>query len=247
MKERIIDLGGGFWSIRGSFRLHNLVQIGTQASLVRLSDGRFVLLDAYTLPDDLLGQIHDLTSGGRDIDAIINVHPFHTIHVSAAHAQFPHARLYGTARHIGRASELPWQAVRVEDPDFGEAFAGELEFSIPDGVDFISANPNVHFSSALVYHPASKTIHADDTLSRFTALTGLRFHPTLALALKREPGAADRFTAWAEDLIERWGAARNICTAHAATLRDQDDLAGQLRAALGHTAIVRRIHRRRFG
>ena len=105
MADRLIEIGNGFWNIRGTFRVGGLVQIGTQASLVRLRDGRFVLLDSYTLPDAILGQVRELTDDGKDVDAIINVHPFHTIHVAAAHQQFPAARLFGTARHVQQASD----------------------------------------------------------------------------------------------------------------------------------------------
>ena len=95
------------------------------------------------------------------------------------------------------------------------------------GVDFISANENVHFSSVLVLHRASKTIHVDDTLmyvrlpkaARLLGTTDvMSFHPTLAKALEKRPGAAQDFRDWATDLAERWRDAQNLCAAHTATL-----------------------------
>ena len=79
-------------------------------------------------------------------------------------------------------------------------------------VDFISANENVHFSSVLVLHRASKTIHVDDTLMyvRLPRMMGafgltdvMSFHPTLPKALEKRAGAARDFRDWTEELTER--------------------------------------------
>lgn len=248
MADRIIKVAEGFWNIRGSFRLGGVVPIGTQSSLVKLDDGRFVLLDAYTLSDDLLGQVRDLTSGGRDIDAIINLHPFHTIHVKRAHAQHPGARLFGSQRHIERADGLPWQTMRSDDPGMEAEFPG-LQFTVPRGVDFISDDPNVHVSSVLAYHVASRTLHIDDTFNYadLPLLRGVRLHPMLKKALRREAGAAAEFRAWGAETVARWGAARNLCAAHSSALLDQGDLAGQMTRALKAVEGVLRAHERTHG
>ena len=142
-------------------------------------------------------------------------------------SDFPQAKLYGTARHVPRLPELPWEALRTEDPELHAMFAEDFDFSVPRGVDFISANENVHFSSVLVLHRASKTIHVDDTLMyvrlpRLMRVVGLpdamSFHPTLAKALEKRAGAANDFRDWAEELAERWRDAENLCAAHTATL-----------------------------
>jgi hypothetical protein len=246
MAEKIIEVADGFWNIRGVFKLGGVLNIGTQASLVRLRDGRFVLLDSYTLPADILKRVRGLTDGGKGVDAILNLHPFHTSHVKRAHAQFPDARLFGTARHVARAPELPWQDLRVEDPALHETFAGDLEFSVPDGVDFISDAPNLHFSSVLAYHPASQTVHVDDTFSvvKLPLVGGLSLHPMLGKALIKAPGSVPAFRAWAEGLAERWGTARNLCAAHSATLLSQAD---QMRAALAKVEKTLRKHEKRHG
>lgn len=234
MSEKIIHVGEGFWNIRGAFKLGGVLNIGTQASLVRLSSGRFVLLDAYTLPEELLAQVQGLTDGGAAVEAILNLHPFHTVHVRAAHAQFPQAALFGSERHVSQAPELPWQALRVDNPELHAHYAPDLEFSVPSGVHFIHDNPDVHFSSVLAYHPVSKTIHVDDTFNHMglPLIGGVSLHPTLSKALIREPGAAAAFRSWAEALIQRWSAARNLCAAHTSPLLDRDDLRQQLSAAL---------------
>ncbi|MFT5685186.1 MAG: hypothetical protein ACI8RZ_006135 [Myxococcota bacterium] len=250
MAEKILEMGDGFWNIRGDFRLGGVINIGTQASLIQLSDGRFVLLDAYTLPDDVLRTVNALTDGGKDIDAIVNLHPFHTMHVSRAHAQFPGARLFGSARHVGKAAELPWQELQVDDTAaLGAEFAGEIEFSIPDGVDFISEDSSIHFSSVLAYHAASKTIHVDDTFNHISLplVGGLSLHPTLGKALTKEAGAAAAFRAWTAGIADRWGGARNLCAAHTSPLLGVDDLGVQMLAALAKVEGKLKLHERRQG
>lgn len=259
MSERLIEVGNGFWNIRGDFRIGGVLNIGTQASLVRRADGRFLMLDGYTLRGELLQQVRELTDDGALLDAIIHLHPFHTVHVQAAHAQFPGAKLYGTCRHHERFPDLPWQAERSESPECAALFAGELEFSVPEGVVFVSPNENLHFSSVLAWHPASKTIHSDDTLMVLRAPGPLgrllppavRFHMTLAQTLERRAGAAGAFRTWASGLATRWGAAENLCAAHTGTLLARenrgDGIADRIRGALRATQKTLDKHERRHG
>jgi hypothetical protein len=221
-----------FWNIRGSYRIGGFIDVGTQASLVRRGNGKFVFLDSYTLSGAVKRKVNELTRGGKDIEAILNVHPFHTIHVRKMHELFPHARLYGTARHTARFPELPWAKAHTEDSALHEQFADDFEFSVPRGVDFISADENVHFSSVLVLHRASRTIHVDDTfmyirlpmLIRWFGLTdALSFHPTLAKALEKRAGAARDFREWADELIESWRDVENLCAAHTGALLARDN------------------------
>ncbi|WP_217272022.1 hypothetical protein [Sphingopyxis sp. BSNA05] len=143
------------------------------------------------------------------------------------HRQFPKAKMYGTERHLSKFPELPWETMRSEDPALHAQFSDDFQFSVPKGVDFISADENVHFSSVLAYHLTSKTLHVDDTYmyARLPALARLagfsdvtKFHPTLAKALEPRMGAAQEFRKWAEALNITWGEARNLCAAHLATL-----------------------------
>ena len=257
--EQIIQVTENFWNIRGSFRIGGVVDIGTQASLVRLSSGSFLLLDSYAFSDSVVQEINAILDGG-DIEAILNLHPFHTVHVERAHELFPEARLYGTQRHLDRFPELPWEEVRSEDPELHEWYADDLEFTIPRGVDFISDNENVHFSSVLAYPRESGTIHVDDTLMyirlpRLLGLVGLRdrvgFHPTLAMALEKREGAAAEFREWAEEFAEAWGDAENLCAAHSGTLLATTNrgasIPERVRKALGRCELVLGRHERRYG
>lgn len=251
MSDKIIKIGDDFWNIRGSFRVGGVVNIGTHASLIRRPSGRFVMLDSYAVSGDVKHQVDVLTNDGEMIDAIINLHPFHTVHVPAMHAMYPNAKLYGTERHKRRAPDLPFDSLAVDDPKFSDLFADVLEFSLPRGVDFISDNENVHFSSVLAFHRASGTIHVDDTLMYLRAAlgafkSGVRFHPTLPLALEKRRGASDDLRDWANDLIEEWGEARNLCAAHNAALRARGALAPRLKKALRRAEIYLKAHELRY-
>lgn len=255
--QKIIKLSDDFWNIRGSFRIGGVVDIGTHASLIRLESGKFVFLDSYSFSGKVAREINALTNDGKDVEAIINLHPFHTIHVETMHAQFPDANLYGTARHLSKFPHLPWEKIKAEDEAMQDLYADDLEFSVPRGVDFISDNENIHFSSVLAFHKPSKTIHVDDTYM-FTRLPGLlkfktftRFHPTLGQALERRPGAAQEFRDWAEHVNTQWGDALNLCTAHTATLSEKNNFGASVQKrmskALSAAERTLRAHERKHG
>lgn len=229
MSSTLIRISDDFWNVRGSFRLGGLIDIGTHMSLVRRPSGRFVLLDACPMSSRVERELNELTDGGDAIEAVLHLHPFHTVSVADMHLRYPAAALFGTARHISKAPDLPWQAMMTNEKKLHRKFNDVLDFSVPAGVDFISDNENVHFSSVLAYHRESKTIHSDDTIMyvRFPRALGvfglndaLTFHPTLAKALERRAGAAADFRRWAEALASDWGDARAICAAHTATMHD---------------------------
>ncbi len=217
--DEVIRIADDFRNIRGSFRVMGLVDIGTQASLVRVASGKYVFLDSYTLRDDVKRAVLELTDDGNAVEAILNLHPFHTVHCAAMHRDFPNAKLYGTERHAERAPDLPWEALRTDHKELHEKYSQDLDFSVPRGVQFVTSNENVHFSSVLAYHRASRTIHVDDTLMfmRFP-WRRVSFHPTLRLALEQRAGAAADFRTWAEELAESWRDAENLCAAHTSAL-----------------------------
>ena len=259
MAEKIVQVAENFWNIRGSFRIGGVVDIGTHASLVRLASGNFLFLDSYALSETVREQINAILHGG-EIEAILNLHPFHTVHVQRMHELYPVARLHGTQRHLDRFPDLPWEEVRSEDKELHEWYSEDLDFTIPRGVDFISANENVHFSSVIAYHRASGTIHVDDTLMyirlpRLLSLVGLRdrvsFHPTLAMALEKREGAAAEFREWAAEFAEAWGDAENLCAAHSGYLSAKTNrgvsIRERIRRALGRCELLLRTHELRYG
>jgi len=259
MSEQILKISVDFWNIRGDFKIGGILNIGTHASLVRRGNGNFVLLDAYTLRGKVKQEIDSITNNGGDIEAIINLHPFHTVHVQKAHQQYPKARLYGTQRHIDKFPDLPWQSELTESNECAALFADDFEFSVPAGVDFISSNDHLHFSSVLAYHKASNTIHSDDTLMylKFPGPLGMikkpevAFHMTLSKTLEKRPGAAKDFREWAIQLADRWSDAENLCAAHSATLLGSENqsasVTDRILTALQKVEKILNTHEKKYG
>lgn len=258
MKTKVIQISENFWNIRGSFKIGGLINIGTHASLVRLENGKFVFLDSLTFDRKTLEKINELTNNGKEIEAVLNLHPFHTVHVKKMHELFPSAKHYGTSRHLLKSPELNWQSLKTEDTELHEIYSKDLDFSIPRGVDFISTDENLHFSSVLAYHHSSKTIHVDDTLMyirlpmllKFFGLSDpISFHPTLSKVLKMETGAADEFENWAREIAKSWSSAENLCAAHTASVigKKNQNISDRILKALTKVQTKLQTHKKRFG
>jgi hypothetical protein len=226
MAPRAIEVEDGFWNLRGSFKVAGILELGTHMSLVRRANGRYLALDACGLVPETRALLDEKTRGGKELEAVLHLHPFHTLHVRRLHQLYPRARLYGTARHHAQLPDLPWDALRTEDPALHAHFAADLDFTVPRGVDLVTPNPRVHFGSVLAIHQATRTLHVDDTLIyaklprplRALKRDVLHFHPGLGGALRRERGAADDFRTWARELIERAATLQNLCAAHTSNL-----------------------------
>lgn len=218
MSEKIYDLGSGFWNIRGNFCIGGVINIGTQCSLVKLASGKFIFLDSYTLTDDILAKVMRLTNNGQQVEAVLNLHPFHTVHCAQMAKDFPQATFYGSARHAKKVPEVNWSDDLVESAAVAERYP-ELEFSMSKGVDYICANEMIHAGSLLAYHPASKSLHVDDTfMSPPTKLLGkllpeIMLHPTTKKALGDQPNAGQEYCDWATQIAHDWDV-RNFCAAH---------------------------------
>lgn len=260
MSNDIIRVSDTFWNLRGSYKIGGILDLGTQTSLVRRANGKYVFLDAYTLSEPVLREVNARTQDGRDVEAIINLHPFHTLHVTAMHRAFPKARLYGTTRHLAKFPELPWEKTLSEDPATHAIFAEDLEFSVPRGVDFVPADDKVHLSSILALHRASRTLHVDDTFTylrlpwpiRLLDPVGLlRIHPTLPKALEKRAGAARDFRSWVGEISERCRDIENLAAAHTALLSTAKtpgvSICDLLKKSLEKAEGVLRDHERRHG
>ena len=252
----IIDCGHGMWNVRGDYRIGGIVNVGTHASLIQLPSGEFIWLDSLTLEGDTLKRIMEMTDDGKAVEAILNCHPFHTLHCEWATKCFPGAKLYGSDRHKKRMVHLHWETDNVESDVVARKYADVLTFSLPRGVDYISADEKVHFSSLLARHEPSKTVHSDDTLTYLELPfplslakkdTGIIFHPTLAKALEKRPGAAAEFRAWAEETADRWHDSARLCAAHNGVLPLYgDDFRTRVEAALDKVEPVLAAHERQF-
>lgn len=214
-----------FWNIRGVHRIGGVLDIGTHMSLVQRANGRFVVIDGCALDDPQREALMSLIGNGERVDAVVHVHPFHTLHVEATHRLFPSAALHGTARHRRRAPSLPWSGEPVETWGDDHPLADVLDLSVPEGVQFTCPDERVHTASVLVRHRQSGIVHVDDTLNVIAApgvlrglfpQSSLRMHPLLGRALSPEAGAADAYAAWARALAARWADTRIVCAAHSA-------------------------------
>ena len=258
-----IEIADNFWNLRGSFKV-GPVDIGTHASLVKLASGQFIFLDSYTLSQTQKDKVNALTNNGKKVAAVLNLHPFHTLHVEAMAEAFPKARFYGTQRHIDKFPSIKWESLKTEDFEIDNPFQGDLEFTTPKGVDFISDNESIHFSSVLAFHPESKTVHVNDTFNivelpetldaltkPLNAKTLIQFHPTLPFALEKRCNASDEFLDWVERVCEPWFEhALNLCAAHSGVFID-DGGSGLMGKKVARAKLLVRpvlaLHRLRYG
>ncbi len=237
MADKLLALGSGFWNIQGSFRLGGIINIGTQCSLIQLSSGRFIFLDSYTLTGEVRAQVMAMTNNGQAVAAVLNLHPFHTVHCAQMARDFPTARHYGSVRHQQKVPEVHWEDDLVESVAVAKRYP-ELEFSLPQGIYYIAPNEMIHAGSLLAYHPASRALHVDDTfvtppldiLKKLLPEIGL--HPTTKKALiKDEPNAGQLYCDWATKLADKWGETRHFCAAHSGLVEFKD---GEFSATLLH-------------
>ncbi|MEC9104009.1 MAG: hypothetical protein VX878_09375 [Pseudomonadota bacterium] len=241
MTGALRELGHGFWSIRGDLRIGGVLNVGTQASLVRLSSGQFVMLDSYPLRGEVRDRVMALTDQGRAVTAILNLHPFHTLHCATMARDFPEASLFGSYRHWKKHPDLDWRSEPVESPEVADMFSRDLVLTLPRGIDYVSGNERVHAGSLLAWHPASRTLHVDDTINLMPVPSLLRrllprprlfLHPSMPQALQPRPGALDEFRSWLNDLAARTADLRWLCAAHSG-MREfaPSQFADELRAA----------------
>lgn len=255
-RAAIEHLAKNFWNIRGDFKIAQVLNIGTQMSLVRRPSGTFLLIDAYEMDEASKAELFALTDDGSKIEAVLNVHPFHTVHCEYVQNLLPNARLIGTQRHRDQLSDLRWDTDLIEDQATQQQFADCLEFSIPSGVNFVPADESVHVSSVLVRHEESKIVHVDDTLmylnlppliEKFGAGPKLRFHPKLSEGLEKRPGAADDYVRWARGLASDWSDTKIICAAHKGIMRlNETTFAEAIETALDHSADTLTEHRKAY-
>ncbi len=218
MSDKIYDLGSGFWNIRGSFKVGGVLDVGAHCSLVKLQSGKFIFIDSYTLTDEVRKQVMTMTNDGRDVEAVLNVHPYHTVHCEQMAKDFPQATFYGSRRHPEQAPDVDWSPDLVESEAVAERYP-ELKFSLPKGIYYIAPEESVHAGSLLVYHPASKSLHVDDTFVTpplkvlDAVLPEVLLQPDTDKALRNTPDAVEQYCDWAIKLAHDWDV-RHFCAAH---------------------------------
>ncbi len=248
------QLAEDFWNFRGHHRIAGVLDVGTQMSLIRRENGRYLLIDSYALDDDDRAHLLAQTGNGDLVEAIINVHPFHTLHCYSMHQLLPRARMIGTRRHQQHAPTVRWDPAVIEDPSTQQQFHEDLDFSIPEGLDLVTSDERVHAASVLVRHRRSGIVHVDDTLNVLAApgwlgkllpQSRLKFHPMLGKALKPAPEAADAFASWARTLATQWAGTPAVCAAHSAVRQlQQSDWQREVLRALADVEPTLERHRK---
>src|SRR5262245_21439870 len=126
MTNRVVNVGEGFWNIRAPLVVLGVLPVGTHASLVRRPNGKYVLLDACSLDEPTKRWLDEQTSGGYKLEAVLHLHPFHTLFAKRVHEAYPNAKQYGTERHHKKLDKLPWQPERTDTPALHALFADTL-------------------------------------------------------------------------------------------------------------------------
>ena len=76
----------------------------------------------------------------------------------------------------------------------------------------------------MAYHPASKSLHVDDTFVTppgkvlHAILPEVAISPATKKALKNEPDAGKQYCDWAVGIAEKWGDTQNFCAAHSGVI-----------------------------
>lgn len=226
--SRIVDLGAGYWNIRGDFKLlGGMINIGTQMSLIRLSTGKFLVIDTCGVSAPDKTRIDELTNNGALIEAVIATHPFHTLFFAPFYKWYPGAQYFGAPRHLRRIKEIPW-AGSVTDAAFQQRWESEGVFMrIPEGADFDPSDEGNHFSGMFVYHQPSRTLFSDDTIMFFVnpgcVLRCAGFSNNhcgfwdLKKGLKPTKEAPAEFEAFMRGVLADWDF-DNLCAAHTGNL-----------------------------
>lgn len=233
-------ISNDFYHIRSKLTfLFGMVDVGTQMGLIKLSNGKFLVIDTVNLTPGLIRDINHLTDGGKLIDSVIATHPYHTLYFQSFYDTYPNAKYYGTKRHVRTITKIKWEGAITEDGNLNKWESEGIFMRVPEGCDFDNPINDNHFAGIFLFHAPSKTVFIDDTISYFEnagwilSLTKLRtrqlfFTPTIktALATKEAPLV---FKTWCQKLSADWDF-DNITTAH------KDNLIGD--AKVGFDALV---------
>ncbi|KAJ1569205.1 hypothetical protein HK405_008477 [Cladochytrium tenue] len=227
--EPIEEVAPGFYLIRTSFRTRLVLDIGTHMSLLRLANGRFLVVDTVELTPAARAAIDALTDGGALIDAVVAAHPFHTVYFKAFQDAYPAPHYYGLPRHLKKCTDVKWTGNLLDRLDQWEP---DVSMRSPDGTDLVDPKPEYnHFAGLFVFHRPSSTLHIDDTLTVGDGLgflprlvLGVRegqigFHPMLAgPGLLPDADAPSRFRCFLESIADDWRF-ENIAAAHRGFLK----------------------------
>eukprot|EP01117_Protostelium_nocturnum_P009561 TRINITY_DN340_c0_g1_i1.p1 TRINITY_DN340_c0_g1~~TRINITY_DN340_c0_g1_i1.p1 ORF type:complete len:258 (-),score=57.16 TRINITY_DN340_c0_g1_i1:57-830(-) len=183
-KQVFHEVAPGFYNLRTDYRVMLVLNVETHMSVLKLDNGKVLIVDAAPLDESGISQLHSLTGNGANVEAVVHTHPFHTGSIEQLNQIYPNAPLYGCPRHVANFPQLKW-AGTLENEAVRKLWEPEVEIRIPQGCEFVAPKESDHFATAFVFHKKSRTIHVDDTLMYilnpgiFTQMTvgkGLQFH-----------------------------------------------------------------------
>lgn len=219
--SRFVRYGEHFINIRADFKVFKVVQIGTHMSIVRLSSGRYLLIDTVPIDEGLRAEIDALTNNGELIEGVVATHPFHTIAFPGFRQAYPEVPFYGTPRHLRVQPDLNW-AGNIQD--HLARWEPDVYMRIPAGAEFVQPMPEKsnHFSAVWVFSPAAHMLHVDDTIMYLEAVPLLLkmlfksqhflFHPSIkGPGLYPTPEAPFQFRDWVRDIIRDWDFDSVVC------------------------------------
>jgi len=186
--------------------------IGVQQNFIRLSSGKFLILDTINLTAGLLNAINTLTANGTLIDSVLGTHPFHTIFFPAFYKQFPNALYYGTPRHLRNIKSVKWAGSLWDCQN--RMLWPDVLMRIPRGSEFVNPQPESsnHFSGIHVFHTPTGILHVDDTIN--IILDVLSFHPSIFnVGLYHVEPAVAAYKGFFQDLLSDWNVT-SLCVAH---------------------------------
>jgi hypothetical protein len=82
----IIRISDKFFNIRSKLVI-GPADVKTHSSLVKRKNGKWLMLDSVTMENTVKLEVDNITRNGQDLEAVLNLHPFHTVRFS------PHAKL----------------------------------------------------------------------------------------------------------------------------------------------------------
>ena len=146
-RNELRQIGPGFWNVRGHFRiLAKLMDIETHMSFIKLRNGNFLVIGTIELDDELRQEINHLTDNGNKIEAVLGIHPFHTLAFPAFYQSYPNAKYYGTPRHLRRLTQIPW-VDSLDHCHVRTKWEPDVQLRIPAG----QSSP-VRYNSAYLFH-----------------------------------------------------------------------------------------------
>lgn len=221
-----IAIGTNFWTLRSSFKVSG-IKVKVHCSLIKLSTGKFLLIDTVKFSEQAVLELNQFTNGGRDLEAVLVTQPlindYYTVCLSTCANMYPNAKYFGTPRHLRKIESVTWQPQSMAEPAMLRQWETEEIFMrIPEGAEFENPDKNCTFSSVHVFHKPSRTIHVSETilyndkkpgfLGRMIGKKGDKMiFSDLYHGVNGSEANLHAFQTWVQRLIDEWDF-DNICT-----------------------------------